>query len=97
LFRRNNEVFSVKRFPFVEMMKGIGYKKSQIKNLWWNGLSMQEGVLIDNIEGALFDYTVEGDKIFVLTSPLFGIKAGNILKGENPLQTEIYIYKMKGN
>jgi hypothetical protein len=97
LFRRNNEVLSVKRFPFVEMMKSLGFKKAQIKNLWWNGLSMQEGVLIDNIEGALFDYTVEGDKIFVLTSPLFGIKAGNILKGENPLQTELFIYKMKGN
>ena len=97
LFRRNNEVLSVKRFPFVEMMKSLGFKKAQIKNLWWNGLSMQEGVLIDNIEGALFDYAVEGDKIFVLTSPLFGIKPGNILKGENPLQTELFIYKMKGN
>jgi hypothetical protein len=97
LFRRNNEVLSVKRFPFVEMMKSLGFKKSQVRNLWWNGLSMQEGVLIDNIEGALFDYTVEGDKLFVLTSPLFGIKAENILKGENPLQTELFIYKMKGN
>jgi hypothetical protein len=97
LFRRNNEVLSVKRFPFVEMMKSLGFQKAQVKNLWWNGLSMQEGVLIDNIEGALFDYTVDDDKIFVLTSPLFGIKAGNILKGENPLQTELFIYKMRGN
>jgi hypothetical protein len=79
------------------MMKSLGFKKSQVRNLWWNGLSMQEGVLVDNIEGTLFDYTVEGDKLFVLASPLFGIKAENILKGENPLQTELFIYKMKGN
>jgi hypothetical protein len=97
LLRRNNAVLSVKRSPFVAMMKGLGFKKSQIINLRWNGISMQEGVLIDNIEGSLFDYTVEDDKILVLTSPLFGIKAGNILKGENPLQTELFIYKMKGN
>jgi hypothetical protein len=96
LWQRNNEILSVKRFPLLDMVKGLGYRKSQIKKLWWNGLSMEEGVLIDNIDGTLFDYAVSGDKIMVLSSPLFGIKAGNILKGENPLKTELYIYKMKG-
>jgi hypothetical protein len=96
LFRRNNEILSVKRYPLVEMMRSLGFKKALVKKLWWNGLAMEEGVLIDNIAGTLFDYTVDGDRIMVLASPLFGIKPGNILKGENPLQTELIIYKMKG-
>jgi hypothetical protein len=92
---RNNEVLFIERSPFLEIIKGLGYKSSQIKILCWNGLSMEEGVLIDNIKGSILDYTVTGDKVIVLESPMFGIIAGNILKGENPLKTMLYIYPMK--
>jgi hypothetical protein len=96
LFLKNNGVLVPKRVPLVEMVKGIGYKKSQIVNFQWNGLSMEEDVLIDNIKGSLLDYAVTGDKIFVLASPAFGlgIKLENILKGENPLGSKLYIYSM---
>ena len=93
----DNKVISIKRVPFVEMIKGIGFKKAEIKTLRWNGFSMDERTLIDNISGTLYDYAVDGDGIIVLASPLFGLKAGNILKGENPLKTELSVYKMKGN
>lgn len=94
---RNKKVLFVKRTPLLEIVKGLGYKSSQIKTLWWNGLSMEEGTLIDNINGSILDYASAGDKIIVLASPLFGIKAGNILTGENPLKTTLYIYSIKGN
>ncbi len=93
---RNREVVVVQRVPVAEMAKGIGYKSSRLKNFWWNGFSMEEGVLIDNIKGTLLDYVVAGDKIIVLTSPLMGIKFENILKGENPLGNMLYIYSVKG-
>jgi len=97
LFLRNREVLLVERIPLVEMARGIGYKKSQIKNLWWNGLSMEEGVLIDNIKGSILDYAVVGEKILILVSPTLGlgIKPENILKGENPLGSTLYIYSIK--
>jgi hypothetical protein len=94
---RNKKALFVKRIPLLEVVKGLGYKSSQIKTLWWNGLSMEEGTLIDNINGSILDYTTAADKIIVLASPLFGIKAGNILKGENPLKTTLYIYSIKGS
>lgn len=96
LFLRNKDILSVQRVPLFEVIKGLGYKKSQIKNLRWNGLSMEESILIDNIKGTLFDYTVSGDKIIVISSPPLGIKPGNILKGENPIKTELSIYSLKG-
>jgi hypothetical protein len=80
----------------LEAVRGFGYKSSQIKRLWWNGLSMEEGVLIDNIKGSILDYISAGDKIIILVSPMFGIKPWNILKGENPLKTMLYIYSIKG-
>ncbi|MEW6162040.1 MAG: VCBS repeat-containing protein [Nitrospirota bacterium] len=95
LFLRNREVLLVKRIPFLEMARGLGYKRSQIKNLWWDGLSMEEGVMIDDIKGSVLDYAVIGDKVMVLVSPMFGIKPENILKGENPLGSILYIYSVK--
>jgi len=89
-------VVVVQRVPVAEMAKGIGYKSSRLKNFWWNGFSMEEGVLIDNIKGTLLDYVVAGDKIIVLASPIMGIKFENILKGENPLGSMLYIYSVKG-
>jgi hypothetical protein len=57
---------------------------------------MDEGVLVDDIKGTLLDYAVAGDKLIVLASPFLGIKFENILKGENPLGTALYIYSVKG-
>jgi len=93
---RNREVLVVQRVPVTEMATSIGYKSSRLKNFWWNGFSMEDGVLLDDIKGSLLDYAVAGDKIIALTSPLMGIKFENILKGENPLGTVIYIYSVKG-
>jgi len=93
---RNREVVVVHRVPVAEMAKGIGYKSSKLKYFWWNGFSMEEGVLVDNIKGTLLDYVVAGDKIIVLASPIMGIKFENILKGENPLGSVLYIYSVKG-
>jgi len=95
LFLRDREVLIIKRVPLLDLVKGFGFKRSQIKNLWWNGVSMEEGVLIDNIKGSVLDYALVGDKIMVLVSPMFGVKPENILKGENPLGSILYIYAIK--
>jgi hypothetical protein len=95
LIPRNREVLGVQRVPLAEMAKGIGYKSSRIKNYWWNGFSMDEGVLVDGIKGTLLDYALAGDKVIVLASPFLGVKFGNILKGENPLGVTLYIYSVR--
>jgi len=96
LFIQNKEIFVVKRSPLVGMAKGIGYSKSEIRSLWWTGVSMEERIVIDDIPGNALDYAVTNDKIIVLDKPVFGIKFKNILKGENPIGTVLYIYSLKG-
>ncbi|MGD0884296.1 MAG: VCBS repeat-containing protein [Thermodesulfovibrionales bacterium] len=96
LLLKNKEVFMVKRVPLATMARGLGNKISQIKTLFWTGLSMEERVLIDDISGSLLDYTIAGDQVIVLSKPLFGIKAKNILKGESPIGDMLYIYSLKG-
>ncbi len=93
---RNKEVMVIQKVPFVEMAKGLGNKKSLIKTYWWSGFSMEESVLVEDVPGTLFDYALAGDKIVVLTSPFLGVKFGNVMKGENPLGTLMYIYSARG-
>lgn len=96
LFNLNGKISFVIRVPLLGIVKGLGYKSSQVKTLWWNGVSAEEGTLIDDVKGSILDYTVTDDKIIILKSPVLGIKPGNILKGENPLGAELYIYLLKG-
>lgn len=96
LFLKNKEAVVVKRIPLADMAKGLGYKSSQVRALWWTGLSMEERTLISDISGGIIDYSLIGDNLVVLSKPLFGIKPRNILKGENPLGSMLYIYSLKG-
>lgn len=96
LVKVGREVLVVERIPVAEQARGVGYKGSRIRSYRWNGLSMEEGVLIDGLKGSLLDYSFSGETMAVLTSPLFGIKFGNILKGDNPLGTMLYVYSVKG-
>ncbi len=96
LLFRDRDVLYVKRIPFLDMIKGLGYKESQLLSLQWNGSSMEESTVIDSVDGTILDYGVTNENILVLASPLFGIRAGNILKGENPVKRELCVYPLKG-
>ena len=96
LSRKGKEIFIVKREPLVKKAETAGYKSSSVRVLWPSGYSLEQSVIIDKIPGELKDYYIFGDKIAVISKPLFGIKAGNILKGENPFVDYLFIYSLRG-
>ncbi|MFN3479705.1 MAG: hypothetical protein ACK415_04885 [Thermodesulfovibrionales bacterium] len=96
LFSFGNKTIFIKRIPLADMARTLGFKRSEIRVLWWTGLSMEEMTIVDGISGGVMDYAVSGDRIYVISKPLFGIKAKNILKGENPLGSMLYVYSLKG-
>lgn len=96
LYVRNRESFVVKRIPLANVARGLGYKNSEIRTLWWTGFSMEESALIQGISGGIIDYAFVADKLIVLSKPLFGLKPKNILKGQSPLGSMIYVYSLKG-
>jgi hypothetical protein len=95
LIMKNNAVFVPKKKPLLGIAKGLGYSSSEIKSLWWNGFSVEEGKLIEEIGGEILDYSVVGDKIYVLSNPLLGINFKNIMKGENPIGIMLYVFSLK--
>ncbi|MEE8329243.1 MAG: VCBS repeat-containing protein [Thermodesulfovibrionia bacterium] len=96
MVKKYNKIIVVKREPLLKQAKTLGYKSSQLRVYWHNGVGMEDSVLIDKITGKLLDYSVFGDKVAILSKPLLRIKAGNILKGKNPFVTLLQIYSIKG-
>lgn len=96
LFTTGSKTVFIKRIPLADMARSLGFKRSEIKVLWWTGISMEEMKVVDNISGSVIDYAISGDRIYVISKPLFGVKAKNILKGENPLGSMLYVYSLKG-
>jgi hypothetical protein len=96
LFLNKVEALAVKRIPITSTAKGLGFKSSQIRAFYWTGFSMEQRILIEGIPGSILDYALSGDRLVVLSKPLFGIKTKNILKGENPLGSMVYIYSLRG-
>lgn len=96
LIFKDGEVYIPKRKPIFGQAKGLGFKESAIKAVWWNGFTVEERDLISGIGGEILDYAVTEDRIMLLTKPLLGIKPKNILKGESPLGVMLYIYSTRG-
>ncbi|MBF0329485.1 MAG: hypothetical protein HQL10_10035 [Nitrospirae bacterium] len=90
------EILAPFRTPLVGMSRGLGYRKSAIKSLLWNGLTVEERTLVDKISGELYDYVFIDNKLVVLSKSLFGVNMTNVLKGRSPLGVTLNIYPMKG-
>ncbi|MCX8030551.1 MAG: VCBS repeat-containing protein [Thermodesulfovibrionales bacterium] len=95
LIYKDGEVFAPKRVPIFGKARGLGFKESAIKAFWWNGITVEEKNFVDDIGGEIIDYTITEDRVFILASPLLGIKLKNILKGESPLGVMLYVYSTK--
>ncbi|TAN45111.1 MAG: hypothetical protein EPN22_03710 [Nitrospirae bacterium] len=96
LLNNYGEILAPFRTPLVGMAKGLGYRKSAIKSLLWNGLTVEERTLVDKIGGELYDYVFIDNRLVVLSKSLFGVNMANVLKGRSPLGVTINIYPMKG-
>lgn len=93
---RQGALLMVHRTLISDMLKKLGHKSSRIKRYRWNGASLDETILVDNIKGGIADFTMHGDRLFVLSTPVLGLKFGNILKGENPISSTITMYGLRG-
>ncbi|MFQ3574660.1 MAG: hypothetical protein SNJ53_08540 [Thermodesulfovibrionales bacterium] len=85
-----------KRNPIFEFTKGLGNKSTDIILLWYNGITVEQNKIVENIAGDLLDYNLHKDRLIVLLKPPFGIKTSNLLKGANPFVNTIQIISIKG-
>ncbi|HEX8949820.1 MAG TPA: hypothetical protein VF790_12695, partial [Dissulfurispiraceae bacterium] len=96
LVAMSSEVLAPKRKPLLGVAKGLGYKSSEIRGLWWNGLGVEDRSFIERAGGELLDYYPVGDRIIVLSKAWLGVRAMNIFRGESPFGVMLYIFSAKG-
>jgi hypothetical protein len=89
-------VLAPKRKAFLSYVKGLGNSATEIRSFWWNGISLEERVFVEEMNGEIFDYAMSGDRIYVISRPMFGINFKNILKGENPFGSALFVFSTKG-
>jgi hypothetical protein len=94
LYATGRKVTAVKRVPVTPTTPSLGFKNSYIMSYRYGGLSIEEDVLINDVSGTILDYAFYKDKVYVLARPMMGIKLSNILKGENPLISTLYVYSI---
>lgn len=92
LIAEGDKVYLIKRKPVSGVAKGIGWSSSKIVSLKWNGKDMIEEE-IKETGGAIIDFYLTTDRLYILQKPFMGISLGSLLKGENPRQTRLYIFK----
>lgn len=95
LIKHGDAVLVLKRNPLVAVAKGLGYNKSEIRSISWTGVSVEEKVVARDVSGNALDFALAGNRLVVLSNPLLGLKFKNILKGESPLGSALYIYSFK--
>jgi hypothetical protein len=96
LISRYSEVLTIKRKPLFNFVKGIGYAGSEIRSFWWNGISLEERIFVEEVGGELLDFYLAGDRIYAIAKPLLGVNWKNILKGESPFGSTLYVFSTKG-
>lgn len=88
-----SRVTAIKRIPLTSTVRTLGYKESDLISYRYVGLTLEEDVLA-NVGGSILDYTIYKDKVYVLAKPFLGLKLSNILKGDNPLVSTLYVYSI---
>ncbi|MCG6552935.1 MAG: hypothetical protein L7F77_11445 [Candidatus Magnetominusculus sp. LBB02] len=92
LFHKKGVV--IRRVPMALLSSSLGYKNSFIMSYGFNGISVEENALVGAVPGNIIDYSIYKDRIYVLSRPAFGLNFAGILKGDNPLITNLFVYKL---
>lgn len=86
------KIYLIRRTPVSGIARGIGWSSSAIVSIRWDGKNMIEET-IKEVGGTVIDFYLTKDRLYVLQKPFMGISLGSLLKGENPKQTRLYIFK----
>jgi len=87
--------FMIKRKPFVESARGLGFSSAGITAFRVKGIMLEEETVVDDIGGTMLDFAIINEKMVVLVRPFLGMKFSNIFQGRNPFKRNIYVFALK--
>ena len=94
---RGQEVVVVNWLPVVPLMPGLGIKGLEFYSLWWDGSVMNEKLILSEVPGAITDYRVEGNGLFLIAEGGLFSFFKKIASGEFSKGSMLYYYNFEGN
>ncbi len=94
IISRGKEIYIIQRKPLFRYTPGAGYTSSGIVRLKWNGKEM-EYLSSEEIGGSVLDFQIYGERLYILQKPFMGLSLKNIFKGQSPVVTRLYVFKLK--
>ncbi len=93
---RGQEVVVVDKIPFVSQvsMPGLGYRGAEVHSLWWDGASMDDRRILDEVSGKISDFWVQGRHLFLMAKGGMLSLVKNAASGEFEKGSLIYYYDM---
>ncbi|NOX20709.1 MAG: hypothetical protein GXO99_05540 [Nitrospirae bacterium] len=95
LIIKGKTVITIKRNPVAKKARGLGFKSSSVIAYAFRGTGLEEFTLVGDISGNIYDYSTFDDKIAIISKPPLGIRAKNILKGQNPFVIYLQIFSIR--
>lgn len=93
----SNGVIVIEKKPLLGFVNAqlLGYKSSKLQLLQWTGIGVEQTDITDEMSGEIVDYSVSGDRLFVLVKPPFGMNPKRLLQGESPFESILHILSFK--
>ncbi|MBI5195748.1 MAG: VCBS repeat-containing protein [Nitrospirae bacterium] len=91
---RGHEVLAVKRIYFANTVPGLGYKSTAVYSLHWDGSTMDEALILENLSGGVRDYWVEGEDLFLIAGSNLSAFLTKALSGEFSKGSALYYYHL---
>ncbi len=91
---RGEEIIVVKRIPMLSQVPGFGAKGAEVYSLWWDGVVMDEKLILSEIPADISDYWMEGNKLFLISKGSLMSLIKNAADGELSRGSMLYYYNL---
>jgi hypothetical protein len=92
---QGQEVIVMQKVPFVKQVPGMGYRKTEVYSLRWDGEIMVQKQVLGGIPGTVTDYLVYGSDLFLLAKPSMTLFLKNSLSGDFKRGSMLYYYTLE--
>jgi hypothetical protein len=89
---RGQEVVLLRKIPVVPKVPKLGAKGAQVIALWWDGGTMVENLILDDVPGSISDFRISDGKLYLVAKNTLFSFVKNAVSGEFERGSMLYYY-----
>ncbi len=89
------QVLVIKRVAVSTVAPGLGYKSSNLLSVWVENDRLKASSLLEELSGSIRDFHIEGEKLYILQSPVLGFSLKSLFSGRGLNATKLLVYQKR--